>query len=249
MSKETLQGMLLGIVVALVVVVVGNAASATKIQTARKIGITGGVTGTPTNFNGTADINIPVTEVDASKLTGTASVPTTGNSGTATKLKNARKINGTNFDGSGDITTSKWGTARNIGLSGAVSGSASVDGSGNVTISTTQANIAVLTGNVTAAKSDDPGNTFKQTQKTISYPSGYNKDNCVVIAFGVTRDTGTKGYSYEGSENAAVISPGYMTGNLPRVIQLNSTEIKFALYNCGSSDFTIYYKIVLLKVS
>ena len=32
----------------------------------------------------------------------------------ANKLATARKINGTNFDGTGDITTTNWGTARNI---------------------------------------------------------------------------------------------------------------------------------------
>lgn len=169
--------------------------------------------------------------------------------GSATKLQTARTINGTSFNGTGNITTSKWGTARTIGLSGAVSGSASVDGSGNVTINTTQSNIAVLTGSVSVTKSDDPGTTHKQTLKTINYPSGYNKDNCVVIAFGTTVDTTTKGYSYEGGENSAVVSAAFVTGNYPRTIQLNNTNIRMALYNIGSSTNTIYYKVVLLKVS
>lgn len=38
----------------------------------------------------------------------------TGNAATATKLKTARSINGTNFDGTGNITTTNWGTSRNI---------------------------------------------------------------------------------------------------------------------------------------
>lgn len=59
-----------------------------------------------------------------------------GNSATATKLATSRTINGTSFNGTANITTSKWGTARTISLSGAVTGSASVDGSGNVTIPT-----------------------------------------------------------------------------------------------------------------
>ena len=37
-----------------------------------------------------------------------------GNAGSATKLQTARKINGTSFDGSGDITTANWGTTRSI---------------------------------------------------------------------------------------------------------------------------------------
>ena len=59
-----------------------------------------------------------------------------GNAESASKLYSAKKINGTNFDGSAEITTAKWGTARTLALSGAVTGSASVDGSGNVTIAT-----------------------------------------------------------------------------------------------------------------
>lgn len=45
---------------------------------------------------------------------GTWGISVTGNAATATKLATARSINGTNFDGSGSITTATWGTARNI---------------------------------------------------------------------------------------------------------------------------------------
>ena len=57
------------------------------------------------------------------------SISLNGNAATATKLATARAINGTNFDGSGAITTANWGTARTItiGKTGK-----SVNGSGNV---------------------------------------------------------------------------------------------------------------------
>lgn len=45
---------------------------------------------------------------------GTWGISVTGNAATATKLATVRSINGTNFDGSGNITTATWGTARNI---------------------------------------------------------------------------------------------------------------------------------------
>mgnify|MGYP000550269321 CR=1 FL=1 len=35
---------------------------------------------------------------------------------TATTLQTIRTINGTNFNGSANITTANWGTARNIGI-------------------------------------------------------------------------------------------------------------------------------------
>ena len=52
-----------------------------------------------------------------------------GNADTATKLKTARTINGTSFDGSGNITTTNWGTSRTITIG---STGKSVNGSGNV---------------------------------------------------------------------------------------------------------------------
>lgn len=45
---------------------------------------------------------------------GTWGISVTGNAATATKLATARSINGTNFDGSGNIITATWGTARNV---------------------------------------------------------------------------------------------------------------------------------------
>lgn len=60
----------------------------------------------------------------------------------AIKLETARTINGTNFDGTANITTAKWGTARTIKLGSYLSGSVSVDGSANVTLN---ANVIGLT--------------------------------------------------------------------------------------------------------
>ena len=46
--------------------ITGNSATADKLKTPRKIGITGGVTGTGTDFDGSSNINIPVTQIDLS---------------------------------------------------------------------------------------------------------------------------------------------------------------------------------------
>lgn len=96
----------------------GNAATATKLKTARRIG---GVT-----FDGTGDINLPGVNQQGNQNT-------TGNAATATKLQTARKIGGVLFDGSTDVnlpgvnqtgnqsttgnaaTATKLQTARNIG--------------------------------------------------------------------------------------------------------------------------------------
>ncbi|HFR0201544.1 tail fiber protein [Escherichia coli] len=67
----------------------GNAATATKLQTARTIG---GV-----SFDGTANINLP-------GVNTTGNQNTTGNAATATKLQTARTINGIAFDGTRNIS-------------------------------------------------------------------------------------------------------------------------------------------------
>lgn len=82
----------------------GNAGTATQLKNARTIAISGGATGTPTSFNGTNNITIPITSLDATKLTGTTSINTTGNAASATKLQNTRQINGVNFNGTSNIT-------------------------------------------------------------------------------------------------------------------------------------------------
>lgn len=67
----------------------GNSTTATKFQTARKIG---GV-----YFDGSTDINLP-------GVNTTGNQNTTGNAATATKLQFARTINGVAFDGSNNIS-------------------------------------------------------------------------------------------------------------------------------------------------
>lgn len=67
----------------------GNASSATKLQTARKIG--------GASFDGTADVNLPGVNIQGNQNT-------TGNAATATKLQTARRIADVLFDGTGDIS-------------------------------------------------------------------------------------------------------------------------------------------------
>ena len=88
-----------------------------------------------------------------------------GNADTATTLQTARTINGTSFNGSANITTANWGTARNISISdsdGTNTGSAvSVNGSAAVTLKLPATIKATLTGNASTATklSNTPNNT------------------------------------------------------------------------------------------
>lgn len=92
----------------------------------------------------------------------------TGNALTATTLETPRTINGTSFNGSSNITTSSWGTSRTLTLAGAVTGSVSIDGSGNVTLNTSVSStsgVSILTGTISHGG-------------TIPLPSGYSEGQC-----------------------------------------------------------------------
>ncbi|MBO7210863.1 MAG: hypothetical protein J6V44_07625 [Methanobrevibacter sp.] len=78
-------------------------------------------------------------------------------------MANTRAINGTNFDGTADITTARWGTARTISISGtAGTTGTSINGSANATLTipttlsgftkiTSSEFVGALTGNATSA--------------------------------------------------------------------------------------------------
>ena len=99
---------------------------------------------------------------------GTITAGLNGNATTATTLQTIRTINGTNFNGSANITTANWGTARNIGIVSSdgtgVGSVVSVNGSGNVNLKLPATIKASITGNV----SGNAGTATKlQTARTI----------------------------------------------------------------------------------
>lgn len=68
---------------------------------------------------------------------GTITANLSDNAATASTLQTSRTINGTSFNGSANITTNSWGTSRTFALIGAITGSASIDGSANISVVTT----------------------------------------------------------------------------------------------------------------
>ena len=112
----------------------GNAATATALQTARNIAVSGAVTGTA-SFDGTSNITIATTATSDPTLTltgdasGTATFTNLGNASLSVSVAQAATLT----------------TARTIAVSGAVTGSTTFDGSGNVTIATTATSDPTLT--------------------------------------------------------------------------------------------------------
>lgn len=136
--------------------------------TARNIGIVnsdGTGTAVTTSVNGSANVNL--------KLPATIKATLTGNASTATTLANARTINGTSFNGSANITTANWGTARTITIGNT---GKSVNGSANITWSLSE---------IGAAASSHTHSYLPLSGGTITGP--------ISVAFGGTWIDGYKG--------------------------------------------------------
>ena len=128
-------------------------------------------------------------------------------------------------------TATKLATARTISLAGAVEGSASFDGSKNVSISTTQKNITTTTGTLTISSGDSSLGTGR-----VSYPSGFNKDNCIIIALAVLINGY---YQYYNTSNGNTLTA-----------TLYSNGISLFMRNYSSLATGNYTaKIVLMKIS
>lgn len=109
--------------------VYGSATSADKLTTARGFSING----IRKTFNGEGDVSWTLAEIGAAATNHThtyaGSAAAGGAATSAVKLQTPRAINGVNFDGTGDITTTMWGTARNIQIGNSTK---AINGSSNV---------------------------------------------------------------------------------------------------------------------
>lgn len=107
--------------------------------------------GAETNYIPTAYIeSITANTITATAFTGLFTGNLSGNANTATQLLVGKNINGTLFNGSADITTESWGTARNVKISNQANASVdglSVDGARDIvlTIPSTITNFVSIT--------------------------------------------------------------------------------------------------------
>lgn len=90
----------------------------------------------------------------------------TGNANTATTLQTARTINGTSFNGSGNITTANWGTARNITIGNTTK---SVNGSANVSWTAAEIGVASINDSTTAT-----GTVWSSNKTQVQINTSYN---------------------------------------------------------------------------
>lgn len=168
--------------------------------------------------------------VHGNSATATTASKCTGNSATATKLQTTRKIT----------------------LDGAVKGEIGFDGSSNVVINTIQNNIAIINGQMILeanSQSNVENNLEQQTILNIDFPKGFNKDNCVCIAFGM-KTYEEKNYSYGV---AFTESNRFVTGSYIRNVVLGNTnddnsKISLHVWNMTTAQHTVYYRLVLMKI-
>ena len=174
----------------------------------------------------------------------------TGNAATATVATTARTCTGNSATSSSctgnAATATRLQSNRTIALSGDVTGSASFNGSSNVTIKTNLANVAVLQGTITGDGTESPS-------KTINYPSGFTKSNCVVLTVNFQR-TSDNSRSY----GTVFDSASYVAGALTARVSLGSNNILVEFRNINltdgnvtiattSSSVTYTYTIMLMK--
>ena len=122
----------------------------------------------------------------------------------ADRLLTARKINGTSFDGTSDITTAYWGTTRTISLTGAITGSVSTNGGGNITINTTYG-----TGNITNLDNRYVKKAGDTMQGNLTFTSGKQTRWTALGTSYITDGNVDSGTSLGGNLANLVISSWY----------------------------------------
>lgn len=131
-------------------------------------------------------------------------------------------------------------------MSGDVTGSVSFDGSKNVTMATNLENVKALTGSITLTASTSSGSSYSQTNFEIQYPSGYNKNNTIVLGFKCKlQGVGTGNYTFGYTPDK--MSTSSVNGAYPRTIRLDDNNLYVSIYNLSVSR-KLDYVIYLMKV-
>ncbi|EPM2871897.1 beta strand repeat-containing protein [Escherichia coli] len=193
----------------------GNADTATKIKTARKIG---GVA-----FDGSADINLP-------GVNATGNQNTTGNAATATKLQAARTINGVSFDGSANITL----TPSNIGALALTGGTLSggLTAAGEI-ISKSANGLRIAYGNYGFFIRNDGSNTYFMLTDSGNSLGTYNS----LRPFIISNSTGN--VTIATKLNASGGITGSLSGNASTATKLQTARTIGGVSFDGSANINL----------
>ena len=220
--------------------------TALRLFTARTISISDGATGTATQFDGSANITIPITEIDATKITKglipSARIPTlnqstTGNAATATKLATPRKINGVSFDGTGDINLDVYSKAETDDIAGTPDATETVAGKAKI----------ATTAVAQAGVNDTDFITALKLKNTLDAKAGFaqiNANGTINRSKGIIQSctktaTGTYAVNILNPLNKGVFALTASNGaNFAAVVSyVSSTSLQITTQNTNSSGF------------
>lgn len=140
-------------------------------------------------------------------------------------------------------TATKLQTARTISLSGAVKGSASFDGTKNVTINTSQDNIAILTGSITLPAYSTPESN---ASTNINYPTGFNFSNSHIL--GLSFSNGSFKSNSTNHQKPKLVDA--QRAMFPGCVTLRENDIMLNIYNPIEGLTTasnVSYEIIFYK--
>lgn len=151
-------------------------------------------------------------------LSGTLTGSLSGNATTATTLQTSRRINGTSFNGSANITTSYWGTTRTI-WGQSVNGSANVSGAMTGVTSITATGL-IRTSNLFSAGDGGSDNAYGYYNCTRP-----NTANTGYVCYAMVR-SGTYAFGLGYYNNEIVLSSANTSKQFnARWLQLNSSRL------------------------
>ena len=200
----------------------GNASTANKLATARTITLGGDCSGS-VSFDGSANVTL------------TATVKDDSHSHTIANIDNLQTtLNGKLGKSANAVSASKWATARTITLGGDCSGSVSIDGSANVTLTAsvkddshnhTIANVDNLQSSLDAKLATSSANyvkTLSISGRNITVTKGDGSTSTLT-----TQDTNTTYSDMKGATTSAAgthgLVPAPAAGNANRYLRSDAT--------------------------
>lgn len=213
----------------------GNAASATKLQTARTIG---GV-----SFNGTANINLPGVNIAGNQNT-------TGNAASATKLQTARTIGGVSFNGTANInlpgvnttgnqnTTGNAATATKLQTARKIAGVA-FDGSADITLTAANLNAYTKTEVTNLLSSYVKSSALPSMTVRTSSVSGGDMGMSLSAFISHLKSNGAFSKSYWIGFGDAM---GFNAGSINNITGFGAVELAESIievFNLPNGDYTI----------
>lgn len=104
-------------------------------------------------------------------------------------------------------------------------------------------NIVVLRG-IKQLQASSSAGEYVDTAWQIDYPTGFNKDNTIVLAY-----QGSLNDNYEGAYGVnPFVSGAQLTASIPRCISLKTDKISVHAFHSSNNTQEYKYKIVLMKI-